>query len=530
MKKKVIRAIISVTNKEGIVPFAKGLQKQGIEILSTGGTAKLLQKNKVKVTSIDDFTGFPEMMDGRVKTLNPKIHGGILNIRDNKEHQKAMKEHNIEHIDMVVVNLYRFDETVATDPSLATAIENIDIGGPTMIRASAKNHRFVAVVTDPEDYKGILEELKTEKSKLSGATRLRLATKAFQLTARYDGSISNYLGSLSDDYKQAKKGVRTKDFPETYTAQYKKVQDLRYGENPHQKSAFYEKYQAQASALSKAKQLQGKELSFNNILDLEASMRLNREFHEPCCVIIKHNNPCGTAESKKGLVDAFEKALKCDPVSAFGGIVSLNKKVTKELALKMSELFLEAVIAPGYDKAALQIFSKKKNLRLMELPLPKKGEVENNPFDIKVVTGGALIQDLDQGCATDLKIITKRKPTEDELSDLIFAWNVAKHVKSNAIVYAKDRCTIGIGAGQMSRIDSTVIAALKAEKAGLIIPGCVMASDAFFPFRDNIDMAAMRGVRAIIQPAGSIRDKEVIDACNERGIAMVATGMRHFRH
>jgi len=524
--KKIRRAIISVTDKKGIEFFAKELSKLDVEIISTGGTAELLKKAGLSVIGISNYTGFPEMLDGRLKTLHPKIHGGILGQRENAAHVKQMEEHGILPIDMVVVNLYAFENTIAKGCSLEEAIENIDIGGPTMIRAAAKNHKDVAVVVDPYDYQSIIGEMKKENGSLSQKTRFNLAKKVFQLTARYDGTISNYLGKIED-------GVVKKDFADTVTIQVEKVQDLRYGENPHQKAAFYREYCAyenKTPCVANAKQLHGKELSFNNILDLNSAIEIAKEFHEPAAVIIKHNNPCGVAMSKKSLVDAYQKAFACDKVSAFGGIVAFNRKIDAGTATEMSQLFLEAIAAPGFDEAALKILKDKKNLRLLEVPEFKLHAAQINSFDLKKVCGGLLIQTADKESAVDLKTVTRREPTDVELEDLLFAWNVCTHVKSNAIIFAKDTQTVGIGAGQMSRIDSTRIGILKAKDAGLDVKGSVMASDAFFPFRDNVDKAAEADVAAIIQPGGSIKDEEVIRAADEHKIAMVFTGVRHFRH
>ncbi|MEE9615026.1 MAG: bifunctional phosphoribosylaminoimidazolecarboxamide formyltransferase/IMP cyclohydrolase [Thermodesulfobacteriota bacterium] len=518
--KKIRRAIVSVTDKGGVVEFSKALSEMGVEILSTGGTAELLKKSGVAVIPISSYTGFPEMLDGRVKTLHPKIHGGILGRHDDESHRKQMEEHGIPPIDMVVVNLYAFEKTVEGDCTIEDAIENIDIGGPTMLRAAAKNFKNLACVTDPADYDAIVEEMRKNDGSLGEGTRFGLAKKVFQLTARYDGAISNYLGG--DD--------GTKRFPETFTVQYQKVQDLRYGENPHQGAAFYGELNPLPSTLAGARQHQGKELSFNNLLDLQAATGLVREFHEPACAIIKHNNPCGVAMSNKGLVEAYDLALACDSKSAFGGIVGLNEPVTAELAEKLTSMFLEAVIAPGFDEKALELFKKKKNLRVVEVEKPACPEDSGGRYDIKIVSGGALLQTPDTESASDLKVVTKRTPTEEELSDLLFAWSVVKHVKSNAIVLVKGGRAVGIGAGQMSRIDSTRMAVMKAGDAGLSLEGSVLASDAFFPFRDNVDMAAEHGITAIVEPGGSIKDEDVIKAADEHDLAMVFTGIRHFRH
>lgn len=526
--KRIRRAIISVTDKAGVVEFAKELSAAGVEIISTGGTAELIKNAGVTVIPISSYTGFPEMLDGRLKTLHPKIHGGILGRREDPTHVKEMETNGILPIDMVVVNLYAFEDTVAKGCTLEDAIENIDIGGPTMIRAAAKNHNDVAVVVDPADYGRIIEEMKDKKSCLSQQTRFSLARKVFQLTARYDAAISNYLGTVPEIPEIEPK----KQFPETYTVQYEKVQDLRYGENPHQAAAFYKARVKGKAGLADARKLQGKELSYNNILDLNAALNIAAEFHEPAAVVIKHNNPCGAAVSKAGISAAYELAYACDKTSAFGGIVGFNRKVTRDVAETLNRIFLEAVIAPEYDKDALEVFNSKKNLRVLEIGEIRPETVSFGPsdLDVKRVSGGILLQTLDIQSAADLTVATKRGPNDKELEDLLFAWNVCKHVKSNAIIFAKDGRTIGIGAGQMSRIDSTRIAVTKAGDAGLEVKGSVMASDAFFPFRDNVDMAAQHGITAIIQPGGSIKDEEVIKAADEHGIAMVFTGIRHFRH
>lgn len=532
---KISRAIISLTDKKGVVEFARELADMGVEILSTGGTAALLKKADIKVVNISDYTGFPEMLDGRVKTLHPKIAGGILGIRGKKEHQEQMKKYDIPPIDMIIVNLYAFEDTIAKgspDKSIQgqalfeDAIENIDIGGPTMLRAAAKNFKDVAVVTDPDDYSKIIDEMKRNSGRVSETTKFELAKKAFQLTARYDAVISNYLGSIEP----------RQDFPETFSVQFKKVQDLRYGENPHQKAAFYRDIKIEEPCVSNARQLHGKELSFNNILDLNFAIELAKDFHETACVIIKHNNPCGAAISHTSLADAYLKAYSCDKTSAFGGVVGFNRTVDAKTAQEMSKIFLEAIIAPGFEKDAIEILKNKNNLRLLEIP-PLPAHLESSVFsrepsayDFKRVNGGLLIQTWDKASVTDLKTVTKREPSEKELEELLFAWKVCRHVKSNAIIFANCGQTIGIGAGQMSRIDSTRIGILKAKDAGFNVKGSVMASDAFFPFRDNVDKAHESGITAIIQPGGSIRDEEVIKAADEHNIAMVFTGIRHFRH
>ncbi|HSB05693.1 MAG TPA: bifunctional phosphoribosylaminoimidazolecarboxamide formyltransferase/IMP cyclohydrolase [Thermodesulfobacteriota bacterium] len=518
---KVRRAIISVSDKSGIVSFAKELSQLGVEILSTGGTAKILREQGIPVKDISEYTGFPEMLDGRVKTLHPKVHGGLLGQRSKTEHLKKMKEHGILPIDLVAVNLYPFEATVAKeDCSLEEAIENIDIGGPTMLRSSAKNYPDVTVLIDPNDYAPVLTELK-EKGEVSIETNFRLAKKVFQHTARYDGAISNYLGQIEGEKK-------VYEFPETYTYQVRKVQDLRYGENPHQKAAFYREYLLTEPSVSNARQLQGKEMSFNNILDVDSAFETVKEFGEIATVIIKHNNPCGVATSTTGLADSYRKAKDCDPVSAFGGVVGFNRPVDKETAEEMAKIFLEVIIAPGYTSEALEVLRSKKDLRILQAPSLNIPYLQSG-FDLKKVVGGLLVQNRDLGRVPikDWKVVTKRKPTEEELRGMAFGWRVAKHVKSNAIVLVREDRTIGIGAGQMSRVDSTRLAVMKAQ---FPTKGTVLASDAMFPFRDGVDTGAEAGAVAIIQPGGSIRDDEVIAAADEHNIAMVFTGMRHFRH
>lgn len=514
---KVQRALISVSNKDGLLDFAKGLHEMGIEILSTGGTAKLLKDNGIEVIQVSDYTGFPEIMDGRVKTLHPLIHGGILGIRDNEKHTKEMKKHGIKPIDMVVVNLYPFEETVSKkDIPLDDAIENIDIGGPSMLRSSAKNFQDVVVVVYPDDYEEILSEMRESNGAVSYDTKMRLSVKAFKHTSRYDSLISRYL-------EQKLKGD---GFPSLLNLQFEKVTDLRYGENPHQKAAFYENIGLNKGSLSKAKQLHGKELSYNNILDLNAALELVREFDKTAAVIIKHTNPCGAALGEP-LVSAYKKARDTDPLSAFGGIIGLNRAIDEETAKEIASTFIEAVIAPDYDDSALTILKEKKNIRLLKLKdFNAKPE---NEYDMRSVGGGLLLQDKDSITLIEenLKVVTNRQPKDIEWAALRFAWKVAKHVKSNAIIYATDTETVGIGAGQMSRVDSSRLAAMKANKS---LQGTVMASDAFFPFRDSVDEAAKVGVTAIIQPGGSVKDEEVIAAANEHNIAMVFTGIRHFRH
>lgn len=507
-KLKIKRALISVSDKTGLMPLARALKDSGAEILSTGGTAKMLTDGGVPVTTVSDYTGFPEIMGGRVKTLHPKIHGGILSRRDEND-LKEMKANQIDPIDMVVINLYPFEETVARKGvTEEEAVENIDIGGPSMIRAAAKNFRHVAVVTDPADYPAIIEALKSGKGIPPGERRA-LATKAFERTSEYDAAIENY-------FSGGKAGG------ETLELKYRKISSLRYGENPHQKADFYVKNRDRV--YTGENQLHGKELSYNNIVDISAALQLAREFDKPCAVIVKHTNPCGAAVHEDQAA-AYAKALACDPVSAFGGIMAFNKTLNAETAKEISKLFVEAVVAPGYEEEALEILKKKKNIRIIR---PEKFD-ESEKSIIKNVAGGLLVQSPDDVTyiEEDLRVVSKRPPTSDEMDDLKFAWTVAKHVKSNAIVYAKDGAAIGVGAGQMSRIDSAHIAGLKAQSP---LKGAVMSSDAFFPFRDGIDAAAKAGITAVIQPGGSVRDDDIIQAADEHGMAMVFTGIRHFRH
>jgi phosphoribosylaminoimidazolecarboxamide formyltransferase/IMP cyclohydrolase len=517
----VKRALISVSDKSGIVDFARELTQLGVELLSTGGTYALLNQNDIAVTEVSDYTGFPEMMDGRVKTLHPKVHGGILGRRGIDD--GIMSEHGIDAIDMVIVNLYPFEATVAKPGcTLEDAVENIDIGGPTMVRAAAKNHRDVAIVVNATDYQTILAELRANDGCTTYATRFDLAIKAYEHTAAYDGMIANYFGRLVPD--------GTEKFPRTFNSQFIKAQDMRYGENPHQDSAFYVERHPSEASVATATQLQGKELSYNNIADTDAALECVKSFVKPACVIVKHANPCGVAVSLNGIKEAYDLAFATDPESAFGGIIAFNRELDAATAKAICDRqFVEVIIAPSVSDEAAAIVAEKKNLRLLAC-----GEWgENNPaFDYKRVNGGLLVQDRDLGMisASDLKIVTKRQPEESEIHDMIFAWKVAKFVKSNAIVYAKNRQTIGVGAGQMSRVNSARIAAIKAEHAGLTVKGAVMASDAFFPFRDGLDNAAANGISCVIQPGGSIRDDEVIAAADEHGIAMAFTGMRHFRH
>ena len=516
----VKRALISVSDKSGIVEFAQSLQSQGVEILSTGGTYKLLRANNIEAVEVSEYTGFPEMMDGRVKTLHPKIHGGILARRGQDD--AVMAEHGINAIDMVVVNLYPFEQTVANpDCTLADAIENIDIGGPTMVRAAAKNNAFVNIVVNASDYALVIEEMQTNNGATSQATRFDLAIKAYEHTAAYDGAIANYFGH--------KVPGGNDNFPRTFNSQFTKAQDMRYGENSHQNSAFYTEKNPAAGSISTSQQLQGKELSYNNIADTDAALECVKQFAEPACVIVKHANPCGVAIADN-IGDAYDKAFATDTESAFGGIIAFNRELDGATAAAICERqFVEVIIAPSVSREAIDVVTAKKNVRLLECGPWEKSVAD---YDLKRVNGGLLIQDRDLGVITeaDLKIVSKRQPTETEIRDLLFTWKVAKFVKSNAIVYGHDGRTVGVGAGQMSRINSARIAGIKAEHAGLEVEGSVMASDAFFPFRDGIDNAAQAGIHCVIQPGGSIRDDEVIAAADEANMAMVFTSMRHFRH
>lgn len=513
-----VRALLSVSDKTGIVDFARGLNAAGVELLSTGGTAKLLANEGIPVTEVSSYTGFPEMMDGRVKTLHPKVHGGILGRRGTDD--DIMLEHGIDQIDMVIVNLYPFQATVA-DPKcdLPTAIENIDIGGPTMVRSAAKNHKDVAIVVDFNDYPALLEEI--NDGGLSYKTRYDLAVKAFEHTAQYDGAIANHLGRTHED------GQKT-DFARTFNVQFKHQQTMRYGENPHQKAAFYVE-ETPPVGIASARQIQGKELSYNNIADTDAAIECVKQFADaPACVIVKHANPCGVAVAST-LLEAYKKAFSTDPESAFGGIIAFNQELDADTASFIVEKqFVEVIVAPRVSDAAKSVVASKKNVRLLEC-----GEWNNNDhnaMEYKRVTGGLLLQENDLAVHNTLEVVTKVKPTEQQMADLLFAWKVAKFVKSNAIIYANNNMTIGVGAGQMSRVNSARIAGIKAEHAELEVKGSVMASDAFFPFRDGIDNAAAVGISAVIQPGGSMRDEEVINAADEAGMAMVFTGMRHFRH
>ncbi len=517
---RITRAIISVSDKSGIIDFARQLSERGVEILSTGGTSRLLTENDIPVIEVSEHTGFPEMMDGRVKTLHPKIHGGILGRRGVDD--KVMRNNEIAPIDLIVVNLYPFEQTVAKpDCDLPTAIENIDIGGPTMLRAAAKNHKDVTVVVDADDYARVIQEMDANGGAVSDATRFDLAVKTFEHTAAYDGAIANYLG--------ARLNGETTDFPRTFNLQYRQVQTMRYGENPHQKAAFFVERDQPEACIATSRQLQGKELSYNNIGDTDAALECVKQFSEaPACVIVKHANPCGVAFGEN-LLAAYDRAFKTDPESAFGGIIAFNQELDGETAAAIVDRqFVEVIIAPKVSAAAIEAVAAKKNVRLLECG---EWDVESaHRLDFKRVNGGLLVQDADLQLTNEIKVVTKRAPTEEEMTDLLFTWRVAKFVKSNAIVYGRDGMTIGVGAGQMSRINSARIAGIKAEHAGLEVKGAVMASDAFFPFRDGLDNAADAGIRAVIQPGGSMRDEEVIAAADEHDIAMVFTGMRHFRH
>jgi len=520
--KKVTRALISVSDKTGIVDFARALTAQNVALLSTGGTFRLLKEHNIAVTEVSDYTGFPEMMDGRVKTLHPKVHGGILGRRGTDD--AVMAEHSIKPIDMVIVNLYPFAATVADpDCTLPNAIENIDIGGPTMVRSAAKNHKDVAIVVNNSDYAMVLEQMQSNAGQLDYNTRYALMVKAFEHTAGYDGMIANHFGARDTDNT-------ARDFSDTFNVQYFKTQEMRYGENPHQKAAFYIEANPTEASVATAEQLQGKELSFNNIADTDAALECVKQFDQPACVIVKHANPCGVSVAAD-IATAYDLAFATDPESAFGGIIAFNRELDAKTAEAIcAKQFVEVIIAPSVSADALAVVATKKNVRLLECGT--WGEQRPQDFDYKRVNGGLLIQDRDNGMITeqDLKVVSKRLPTASEMTDMLFAWRVAKMVKSNAIIYAKNNQTVGVGAGQMSRINSARIAGIKAEHAGLDVVGAVMASDAFFPFRDGIDNAGQAGISCIIQPGGSMRDDEVIAAADEHGIAMVFTGMRHFRH
>jgi len=514
------RAILSVTDKTGLIDFAQKLADMGVELISTGGTAKLLRDSGISVKDISELTGFPEMLDGRVKTLHPKVHGGILHRRENPSHRTAVAEHGIQPIDMVVVNLYAFEKTAAKPGvHFEELIENIDIGGPSMIRSAAKNFQDVAVVTSPEDYGRVAEEMAKSGAALSSTTKWRLARKAFATTAAYDSAIASTLERVSANGRFELPAAE-EGFSKTMRLSFNKVMDLRYGENPHQKAAMYS--DGSGAGVANARQLQGKELSYNNIVDLQAAWDLAQEFDEPVCTIIKHTNPCGTATGKT-LAETYKKAIECDPVSAFGGVIGVNRPIDADATEEMAKLFLEVIAAPGFDETAKAKFAAKKNLRLVEI------SNSSQKWILKNVSGGILVQDADVRplSDSDLKVVTKRQPTADEKRALLFAWKVCKHVKSNAILYARDGQTVGVGAGQMSRVDSCKIGA---QKAVLPLKGTVVASDAFFPFPDGVEEIGKAGATAIIQPGGSVRDQEVIEAANRMGLAMIFTGVRHFRH
>ena len=522
------RALISVSNKTGLVEFATRLSRHSIEIISTGGTARSLKEAGLNVRDVSDLTGFPEILGGRVKTLHPKVHGGLLAIRNNADHQLQVSQNNIQYIDLVVVNLYPFQQTVARDDvTVEDAIENIDIGGPSMIRSAAKNFEDVVVIVDPSDYAAVADEMDANSAEVSRTTRLSLARRAFETTANYDAAISEFLESSIALEPSTNDLVihKSERLPDRLTILAKKAADLRYGENPHQRAALYLTSRA-GGGIAGAEQLQGKELSFNNLIDLEAAWSLVSEFADSACAIIKHTNPCGAALALDPR-EAFEKARATDPVSAFGGIIGFNRTVTEAAAQAIGETFFEAIAASDYEPAALRVLASKKNLRVMRI---QPGEPREKTYDLRVISdNGLLVQDRDRGVLDDsrIRVVSQRKPTDAETRALRFAWIIAKHVKSNAIVYAREGQLIGVGAGQMSRVDSVKLGAMKAQ---LSLEGCVVASDAFFPFRDGVDEAARAGATAVIQPGGSVRDEEVIAAANEHHLAMIFTGMRHFKH
>jgi phosphoribosylaminoimidazolecarboxamide formyltransferase/IMP cyclohydrolase len=520
---KIRQALISLSNKDHALEFAQGLVAHGVKLLSTGGTAKMLRDAGLEVTEVGDYTGFPEMLDGRVKTLHPKVHGGILARRDLPEHLTTIAQHGIPTIDLVCVNLYPFRETIAKpEVTLAEAIENIDIGGPAMLRSAAKNYTGVAVVTDPQDYPALLSEMAANEGGLTAATRFALAKKAFVHTARYDAAIANWLTSLDEN-------EQVQAFPERLQLAFDRGETLRYGENPHQQAAFYRDPEPVSGSIANYRQLQGKELSYNNIADADAAWECVKSFATPACVIIKHANPCGVAVSTD-LLSAYEKAFQTDSTSAFGGIIAFNGTVDTDVILAMNSRkhFVEVLLAPAFTAAARELLSGKQNLRVLELPLARV----YHGFEMKRIGGGLLLQTPDKFNvqASDLKVVSALAPSESQIEDLLFAYRVAKFVKSNAIVFCGHGMTLGVGAGQMSRVDSTRIAVSKAQGAGLDLAGSVVASDAFFPFRDGIDVLAAAGAKAVIQPGGSMRDEEVIAAANEHGLTMVFTGARHFRH
>jgi phosphoribosylaminoimidazolecarboxamide formyltransferase/IMP cyclohydrolase len=518
---KIKTALISVSDKAGVLEFSKKLASMGVSFISTGGTKKLLAEGGLAVTDISEYTGFPEMMDGRLKTLHPKVHGGLLAVRDNPEHVRKMAEHGITPIDLVVVNLYPFEETVARpDVTLPLAIENIDIGGPTMIRAAAKNYKYVTVIVDPSDYRVVIKEMEKSKGEVSEETNFALAKKVFVRTAAYDSAISNYLTSLDENNERAR-------FPESLTLQFRKLYGLRYGENPHQRAAFYRDSAEYQNTLPHARVLQGKELSYNNIMDTDAAIDVVREFSEPAAVIIKHANPCGVAVGGKTLAETYQMARRTDPLSAFGGIVALNREIDPDTADSLAETFLEVIVAPGFTPGALDILAAKKNLRLIIVPMESPGDTAS--YNLRRVHGGLLVQDWDVADMSlgEAKVVTKRAPTKKEMKALAFAWKVVKHIKSNAIVLTTENMLVGVGAGQMSRVDSVNISKMKAQ---FPTEGCVLASDAFFPQPDGIEAAAAAGITAIAQPGGSIKDEDAIKTADLHNIAMVFTGRRHFRH
>ncbi len=518
------QALISVSDKTGVLEFARALASMNVKLLSTGGTARMLADNGLEVTEVADYTGFPEMLDGRVKTLHPKVHGGILARRDFPAHMQALVTHDIPTIDMVVVNLYPFQQTVAKDQcALEDAIENIDIGGPAMLRSSAKNHKDVVVICDPSDYDQVLNEMRTGQGNVSYETRFALAKKVFAHTAQYDGAITNYLSALGPDLQHATRSA----YPETLNLQFTKVQDMRYGENPHQSAAFYRDIATIDGALANYRQLQGKELSYNNIADADAAWECVKSLEGGACVIIKHANPCGVALGVDA-ADAYAKALQTDPTSAFGGIIAFNVDVDGKAAEAIAKQFVEVLIAPTFTAEARKVFEAKQNVRLLEIPLGHG----SNAFDIKRVGGGLLLQapDAKHVMVDEFTIVSKKQPTPQQLQDMMFAWRVAKFVKSNAIVFCANGMTLGVGAGQMSRVDSARIASIKAQNANLSLAGSAVASDAFFPFRDGLDVVVSAGATAVVQPGGSMRDQEVIDAADEQGVVMAFTGVRHFRH
>ena len=526
-----MNALISVSDKTGVLELARALHALDIGLISTGGTARLLAEAGLPVTEVAEVTGFPEMLDGRVKTLHPKVHGGLLARRERPEHMAALKAHGIDTIDLLVVNLYPFEATVAqAGCTLADAIENIDIGGPAMVRSAAKNWRDVAVLTDASQYPAVIEALQTQ-GRLSDRLRFSLAVAAFNRISQYDGAISNYLSSVAwtdagDDAVPARA-----DFPAQFNAQYTKVQDLRYGENSHQQAAWYRDIHPADGSLATGVQLQGKELSYNNIADADAAWECVKSFEAPACVIVKHANPCGVAVGEHALA-AYSKAFQTDPTSAFGGIIAFNRPVDQAAALAVSKQFVEVLMAPAFSAEALEVFKSKVNVRLLQIELPAAYGQVRNALETKRVGSGLLVQTADHHelALADLRVVTVKQPTPAELNDLLFAWKVAQYVKSNAIVFCQNGMTMGVGAGQMSRLDSARIASIKAEAAGLSLQGTVVASDAFFPFRDGLDVVVDAGATCVVQPGGSMRDQEVIDAANERGVAMVFTGVRHFRH